>query len=290
MFQEKLAIVALMMTVETIATNLWAREKDYNFNLLTEKTRKEHISFEFNLDRYELRATTTPYGPSNIAHFEGGVSIMQKDAPELYKTAKSFIIPNDKEMKLDIINSEYQDFYPIEIAPSKGHLTRDINPQNINRQYGKVYQRNAFFPQQVAKLERPFIFRELRGQTVTLHPLQYNPVTKTLRVYSKMTLTLKEIGPAKINPLQNTNKRIIQRFYQPAQSHFINLEDRDICTNAGANVESYGDICLEDNERGDLLIVTHTKIIKNLFTTEEFNGETFIRWKKRKELTHTSKK
>lgn len=82
---------------------------------------------------------------------------------------------------------EYQN---VAVAPSKGNLKRNVNPNDIPYTFGSVYQTNQFFPQDAHTHTNPFLFRDLRGLTVQVSPFQYNPVTKTLRLYQELTVVV----------------------------------------------------------------------------------------------------
>ena len=116
--------------------------------------------------------------------FEDGTPILTEGAPELLKLTTSIIIPDMAKMKIEVISSAYQDYHNIDIIPSKGNLYRDVDPSSIALKYGEVYQKDSFFPGELSELRTPHIIRDFRGQTVIFYPFQYNPIQKTLRVYS----------------------------------------------------------------------------------------------------------
>ena len=54
--------------------------------------------------------------------------------------------------------------------------------------FNKTYQTDAFYPNDIVQLNEPYIVRDFRGQVVEFHPVQYNPITKILRVYTNITV------------------------------------------------------------------------------------------------------
>ncbi|MBU3675674.1 MAG: hypothetical protein FGM54_00610, partial [Chitinophagaceae bacterium] len=78
----------------------------------------------------------------------------------------------------------------IRVAPSKGKIYRNQHPAEVPYVLGDVYQKNAFYPAQVAQANPPFMVRDFRGQTIHVFPVQYNPVSRTLRVYHRFRLRL----------------------------------------------------------------------------------------------------
>ncbi|HBC45909.1 MAG TPA: hypothetical protein DCZ43_02575, partial [candidate division Zixibacteria bacterium] len=52
------------------------------------------------------------------------------------------------------------------------------------------YQRDEFYPPQLIQLGEPAICRDLRLMQVTINPVQYNPVSRQLKVYTNIDYTL----------------------------------------------------------------------------------------------------
>ena len=98
------------------------------------------------------------------------------------------------QMEVSVKDAKYQDFEGVEVAPSKGNLSRQINPDDVPFRYGEAYTHDRFFPDAQARLDEPYILRDFRGQNILVYPITYNPVTKTLRVYTQLTLSMHKTG------------------------------------------------------------------------------------------------
>ena len=81
----------------------------------------------------------------HLARLENGASMLKQGAPDIHKISRSIIIPDDADMKIDIISSYFTDYENIAIAPSKGNLSRLINPVNVPYEFGTEYSEDAFF-------------------------------------------------------------------------------------------------------------------------------------------------
>ena len=55
------------------------------------------------------------------------------------------IIPNNGLMDYDILEKEFIDFQNIKIAPSKGNLIRNTDPQSVNYNFDDIYMQNQFY-------------------------------------------------------------------------------------------------------------------------------------------------
>lgn len=148
--------------------------------------------------------------------------MMQATAPELPMFSESLIIPNNGAVSIEITYEGYQDFQDVNILPSKGSLKRNVNPEDVPFVYGPTYGVNDFFPKKLAEVSDPYIFRDVRGVTVTFYPYQYNPVTKILRVYQNLNVTVLT-DKTKIGNNEKISKSIHNSTFQALySSHFLN--------------------------------------------------------------------
>ena len=224
---------------------------------------------EFRLDGFKLIDILTERGDSFIAKVEGGASIMELGAPDLHQLASSVIIPDDKHMEVRIVSSEYTEYKNILIAPSKGNLSRKVNPSEVPYEWSDIYERDEFFPGKLAELQNPYILKDNRGQTIMAYPFQYNPVSKMLRVYTSLVVQIFENGNGVIN--------VKQRQLQRSQSIRSNHEFNEIYQNHFLNTQNDSRFeYLLDN--GDMLIISSSDFMDEM--------EPFIEWKNTKGI-HT---
>jgi gingipain R len=112
-------------------------------------------------------------------------------APELPLYSVNVELPENGNPSISVnYGSNYQEFTNILVAPSKGNLKRNVDPSQVPFSFNAVYTQNSNYPASAAKAFDPFIFRASRGMTIQVAPYQYNPVTKTLRVYSDIQVTV----------------------------------------------------------------------------------------------------
>ena len=165
----------------------------------------ERSEIEFHLNGYTLTPVETPWGTQYKVETEGGSSIMESGYPDLDQTFASVIIPDDAMMNLEVISSSYIEIEDVDVAPSKGNLSRMISPSDVPFNQSEAYNQNQFYPGKLADLRDPYILRDFRGQTVVSYPFQYNPVTKVLRIYTDMIIHLTSEGQGQKNVLQRSS-------------------------------------------------------------------------------------
>lgn len=147
---------------------------------------------QFSLNGFYLEEVSTLKGTAYTIKSPGGSAILKEGAPDLPLFSISLVIPDKGQMEISVLNSKFTDYSNVVIAPSKGNVYRNIDISEVPYRYGKEYQNNAFYPSTIVDTRLPHIFRDYRGQTILFQPFQYNPVTKVLRVYSEMTVELKQ--------------------------------------------------------------------------------------------------
>ena len=180
-----------------------------------------------SIDGFYLNTVETPNGEAYIINLGEGSPILQGGSPDLPKLTTSLIIPDMAEMSIEVLSSSFIDYKDYKIAPSKGNFTRDIDPATVPYTYGKPYQKDEFFPGEVSALRDPYIIRDYRAQTIIIYPFQYNPVSKTLRVYNELKIRLHKTGENGFNPLVKTKmvEKIDYEFSKIYSGHFLNFDN-----------------------------------------------------------------
>lgn len=155
---------------------------------------EQTIEIGFTLEGFFKEEVNTPNGLQYIITVPKMASMLEEGAPDLPLFSVPVLIGDRAEMKVSVKDVKYQDFTGVEVAPSKGNLSRQINPDEVPFRYGETYSENCFFPSAQARLDEPYILRDFRGQNILVYPFAYNPVTKILRVFTQLTLTMQKVG------------------------------------------------------------------------------------------------
>jgi hypothetical protein len=153
---------------------------------------------------------------------EGEAVTKEVGAPEVPLVARSIVIPGDAAMQVNIIDSEFREIHDVDVVPSKGFISRTIDPDDVPWTFGKPYEIDAFSPGALATLGEPYIMRDQRGLVVQVFPFQYNPVQRVLRVYTDITLEVVNVGKSDINVLAARPRALPGAFNDLYEAHFIN--------------------------------------------------------------------
>ena len=185
-----------------------------------------------------------------------------KGFPEVPNIRRSVIIDDTQRIRARVIESEKQVINNINIAPSKGILSRTINPQDVPYTFEQIYSMDTQFPKTLVELSDPYIIRDFRGITVNFNPFVYNPAQQTLEVYTTMTVELFTDGQDTINCLyreqQPTN--VDTTFNELYDTHFLNYGEETRYTPV--------------SEQGNMIVITYDSFWDEMVP--------FVQWKNQK--------
>ena len=219
------------------------------------------ITVDLQLSGFFTSKVTTPQGEATLVSLPKAISRSEAGEPDLPLVVIPAMIGDKALMDIKIVTAEYVEYENMEIVPSKGDFPRSIDPEDVPYTYGEAYHQNAFFPDQIAKLDEPYIHRDVRGQNMMVHPFAYNPVTKVLRVYNHLVLNMVNIGNDSRNVIESRTKsfKLDPEFKAMYESRYINYTE---------SMAKYTPI----EENGELLVICHDAFMTLM--------EPFVAWKK----------
>ena len=229
---------------------------------LVSSTENETV-INVNLDGFYTTNVTTPNGKQAIVSVDGMGIELEAGAPQLPYAVIPVMIGDMAEMNVSVTNATYVDYENVEVAPSKGNLSRQINPDDVPYTYGEMYQQNAFWPAAQATLNAPYIIRDFRGQNIVVRPFAYNPATKTLRVYTSMTIVMSKVSDNGENQKMARRSNTIK--VDPEQKAMYNKR----FINFGETSKTY----TFDEDYGELLIICADQYMSNLQPLVEWKNK-----------------
>ena len=221
---------------------------------------EQQVVVDFSLNGFTMTRVSTPNGIQQVISVPKMATMLEAGAPDLPQFPVPAIIGDMAEMEVSVIKSAFIDYENVEVAPSKGNFSRQIDPESVPYTYGEMYSQNAFYPAAQAHLETPYIIRDFRGQNIMVTPFSYNPVTKTLRVYHQLTLAMNKVSNNGVNQKVATKSthKVSPEMKASYERRFINYKENDAKYNF-----------VED--RGEMLIICADQFMAGM--------EEFIAWK-----------
>ncbi|MCI0474135.1 MAG: C25 family cysteine peptidase, partial [Ignavibacteria bacterium] len=114
--------------------------------------------------------------------------------PDLAGTGKFIAIPQGAAVNYKIISYRTEKYYNVDIAPAPV-IPRDNEPGPLRYQKDMgVFAKNSFYPESPVMISSPMKIRGVDVVTLGITPLQYNPSTKELIVYTDIKVEVNFAG------------------------------------------------------------------------------------------------
>lgn len=255
---KKLLLISLLLALILIlsAEQYTVNDNQNEVRLLSSSSQQSVIDMTLgHFDRDAVRINNEVYWSLKLK--KSGLTL-EKGLPELPFISRSLIIPNTAKMAVSILESNYTDVV-MPIAPSKGNLTRDINPADVPYMFDSFYGGNGSYPASISRLSEPFIMRDYRGITVHFQPFVYYPSTRTLRIYTHIKLAVNNTGLDNNNVFSSSRSSQSPWFSNIYEGMFLNY-----------NQAKYPVL----DEHGRILVITHSMFNANI--------QPYVDWKRQK--------
>jgi hypothetical protein len=204
----------------------------------------QRIAIECRVDGFEQHDIVVNGQTYAMISLPGEAERLDKGLPELPVVARSLIIPEDRRMELRVTTMDYVDLHGITPIPSKGNLSRAIDPSTVPFSFSAFYSGAAWYPEQDATQREPYIMRDYRGTTVVMTPIRFQPSTGTLRVATRLLIELVDVGLGGANVLvrHGALTAVDASFDELYRGHFLNY---------GAQHDKYAAV----PETGSMLVI-----------------------------------
>ncbi len=168
----------------------------------------------------EITNENLDFQSCQVATLLGEPVVSEPGAPAVPRVTRLYRVPELGSIELAIRAAEfdvienYNAFpFPIEEA---GSMRYERDPA--------FYRQDAWYPENVAEISEPMIFRDFRTVTVTLNPVQVNPVTHQARVYHNISVDIVASDQPGLNELTRPH-RPSGAYASLYRGSILNLED-----------------------------------------------------------------
>ncbi len=181
----------------------------------------------------------------------------------------AMVVPEKAEFKFEILEEEFVYLNDINVAPaqtpyedskeSEHDIFKVTQKYNEDAKFEKdydIYAEDTLMPKSIVSLDGIEIYRKSSIAYVKLSPVQYNPVTKKLKVYTRLKVSIEFNGGICRSALKNQSKKLINRVALNGHQYTRAVNKR------------------VDDSLDDILIVTTPKFIKPV--------NELVQWQKQK--------
>ncbi len=150
--------------------------------------------------------------------------IAQDGQPDLPVMTTFLAVPDQAGVNFAVEYSNYEIIEDINIAPSQPSQPESGIEISLFTLDEAVYNRDEFFPGDLAEVEDPVIMRDLRFVKINLYPVQYNPVRKQLKIYHNLSVSLSYGGGDVVNPKTYRRQYLSDGFYPIYKAIIANFD------------------------------------------------------------------
>lgn len=110
--------------------------------------------------------------------------------PELPKVRTNILLPQNAEVNPIVVDTRYHDIPIYAPIPSRGNITRDVDPATVPYVPNAFYITGQKYPETQFVTDETFILRDHRGLPLQFQPFIYLRAQKKLRVYTSIKVKL----------------------------------------------------------------------------------------------------
>ncbi len=117
--------------------------------------------------------------------------------PQVPAITRYMAVPPQANISVQVLKSQFRMLDDFNLYPAQEPLPDLIGFDDGSVKFQKneqVYQKNEFFPQQIVQVQQPQIIHGLGVSLVGVFPVQCNPVTHQLRVYTELMIRIDFTG------------------------------------------------------------------------------------------------
>ncbi|NVO01222.1 MAG: T9SS type A sorting domain-containing protein [Bacteroidetes bacterium] len=261
----KILFFALLFGLINFNSNLFGQQKIVSFNsgnsssampekLITDKG-IEYTDVEYNFPGAFVSEKMVNYKELNqtfqFLNIEGFGKMTEVGNPAVPSHNDIIAVPKNAHIKIIILESESQILSGYYIHPAlKPASERKGDPSPVFEMNEKLYNTDEFYPKSITDLVTTHQIRGNAMAVIQIHPVQFNPVTKKIRVYSKIKYRVVFEGLSKsFASIGNENT-----------SHFTNSM-KNIALNSNSIPDGVDVSKMKSGTRKDYIIITHSSFL-----------------------------
>lgn len=188
----------------------------------------QRVSFRNTLHSVQFREVNTPLGIFTELFVKGYCNAAETGSPNLPARCRLIEVPANEGFEIRIISSAYTDYdlsdygithpvIPVQPSLSKGETNPATVPFRMNQ---ALYNQNGFTGSALVSVSPAGILRDICLAQLTVSPLQYNPVTNHLRIYTSF-----EAEIIFKNPDLSSSIQLKKKYNSPYFRNLANLID-----------------------------------------------------------------
>ncbi|MBS3766846.1 MAG: hypothetical protein KGY75_01805, partial [Candidatus Cloacimonetes bacterium] len=153
-----------------------------------------YITLNFSIKKFSLTPKLINNEDLQTIGFAESFLPNDKGAPNVPSVSRYIAIPQNADIKVNIINSEQEVISNVDLAPAHQIPVDSSDEPLVYDKNMDIYSKDEMYPQSVVRVSEPSKMRGVDMVTLAVSPFQYNPVTKKLKVNRNIKIEVEFVG------------------------------------------------------------------------------------------------
>lgn len=194
-----------------------------NIDIISTDNSDMNLSFTlngFNVSSFELGGAAW-----NEITFNNRGYIRQEGAPDVPVFRRFISVSSPNSVVVSVDSASYKTYYNAAVAPTQSLLLENQKMSDIEFKKDNVlYNRNALYPSDWVKISDVGVFHGIHLASLEIYPVRYNPVSRVLRVASKINIHISFTGSAKDGLLSSKGVAIPKHLEKTLRAMLLNYD------------------------------------------------------------------
>jgi hypothetical protein len=183
---------------------LFGQAQNISYTLLSSNQNEAVVRVDFGA--YQTETVSVNGVEMQKLHMADAYPVLKAGSPELLQTAFSLIIPEGCSPEVEILDAQYSVVEHFALAPSKGKLYRNVNPETVAYTTNQDYQASRYLLGNNVVAGDQYQLRDYHGMNFKVYPFDYNPAAQTLKIYSSVTVKVTFNGVRTVSAPAKNNR------------------------------------------------------------------------------------
>ena len=158
--------------------------------------KSQTLRLVFDLPGFDLETVAVDGRPCSRVGVPGLLKLQTAGLPELPVASTTLAIPGTGSVSFQVVEHVVREVKVKPVEPSKGHLTRDIDPATVVAQFSPYYDDGGVWPTRPVVMSKPFLLQTQRGVNLRFNPLRYDAGRGVLLVSERLVVDVITDGAA----------------------------------------------------------------------------------------------
>ncbi|MCK4663823.1 MAG: choice-of-anchor D domain-containing protein, partial [Bacteroidales bacterium] len=258
-----LASILILSSLNIYAQNIYLsfregmKEKAERIETMPIRTyqslKSNNVEIGYNFTGAYVAETVVEKTTYNFLQIKGFAKMSQVGAPALPVHNEIIAMPRDATGKIIILETNYYEYDGFMVHPAL-EPARDTEgaPSPEFQKDDAIYTKDEFFPKNIVEIVNVGLSRGTGLATTQIRPVQFNPVTGKIRVYTSIKYRLETIGGEKTFDYISKENTL----------HYSNLLKRNVI-NSDMIPDGVSQTVFNDNKTGakNYIIITHSEYL-----------------------------